>query len=689
MLLVTAAVAQGPRVPQTVVPAAPSAKYNDGLQQWLEYVEPRASDDALDDRKELSAELTRASQSIERWCANLGTFNGVQSYEEALATTRRLLGVKKRVDGWLADALARRTKLAARKDEPNAKDRVRRYLRATSVLIDLSGRLRYSQHDMLNNFAVRWADTPQRQAQLLDLLIEYRSTVGAGVAAVYLQPTAPAAPAPGPLRQRAAAATSTRASDSTREKVLQLIVAAQATALLPNVVQVLNEENLSAGMLLATAETIRKLGLPQEPRADTPKDLPKPAITPNQLQVRLATLGTRQLTASQYQRYEALKTWLDERVARGVTESTFKVAGYELQPGDWLLMRNPSPYNLFTDLSPGLFTHVGVVTLERGDDGIARMVIVDMPERGETMPATNVEVYLERTLHHAFLRHPDAKVAEAMGQAANDVIGSQVEFDLNFRTERVTELRQTPLKGRKIQTYCAGLLLLCALQSTEPREAFFPFSEGAAGGKTQENLKKLGMSIGEDFISPTGAFFSTKLSLVGSREPMYDPAREIEEGIFDHFAQQMDTQAIRPTLDLFDTLRLKVAQASSGNSTLTQALARAVGVSADMDLVAAAKAAAVVETLDEVAFGSSAEYSKAREAIRSGSVETARRRGATESQLAATRTYRQRHAELAGKWDRQELSPRELRMALVEYYARSGKQRLDQLYFSTEPTPTK
>jgi hypothetical protein len=42
-------------------------------------------------------------------------------------------------------------------------------------------------------------------------------------------------------------------------------------------------------------------------------------------------------------------------------------------------MRNPSPYNLFTDLAPGLFTHVGVVAVETGSDGKRRMVVVDLP----------------------------------------------------------------------------------------------------------------------------------------------------------------------------------------------------------------------------------------------------------------------------------------------------------------------
>ena len=101
-------------------------------------------------------------------------------------------------------------------------------------------------------------------------------------------------------------------------------------------------------------------------------------------------------------------------------------------------MRNPSPYNLFTDLSPGLFTHVGVVAAETGKDGIRRLVLVDLPERGTTMPATNVDAFVNRSLHYMFLRHPDPAVAKKMGDTAAAVIGAPTEFDLNFRTDHVT-----------------------------------------------------------------------------------------------------------------------------------------------------------------------------------------------------------------------------------------------------------
>jgi hypothetical protein len=99
-----------------------------------------------------------------------------------------------------------------------------------------------------------------------------------------------------------------------------------------------------------------------------------------------------------------------------------------------------------------------VVTLEEGTDGIRRMVIVDLPEQGNKMPATSVEVFLRRTLHYLFLRHDDPEAARKMGEVAAATIGNPTEFDLNFRTSRVIELKGKPLAGQKIRTYCAGLL---------------------------------------------------------------------------------------------------------------------------------------------------------------------------------------------------------------------------------------
>src|SRR5262249_30222395 len=150
---------------------------------------------------------------------------------------------------------------------------------------------------------------------------------------------------------------------------------------------------------------------------------------------------------------------------------------------------------------------------------------------------------------YMFLRHPDAAVAKKMAEAAVSIIGNPSEFDLNFRTENVLPLQGKRLAGQKIKTYCAGLLLLCAQETTRPRDDFFPIPERGAGGNARENIAKMGFSIGKDFISPTGAVFPSGLTIVGRRAPLYDPVREIEEAIFDHFSIGLEQKTYVPSLN--------------------------------------------------------------------------------------------------------------------------------------------
>jgi hypothetical protein len=310
------------------------------------------------------------------------------------------------------------------------------------------------------------------------------------------------------------------------------------------------------------------------------------------------------------------------------------------------------------------------------------MVLVDLPERGSSIPATNVETYVARTLHYCFVRHPDPEVAAAMGRAAAEVIGNESQFDLNFRTDRVLALKDESLRKKKVHTYCAGLLLLCSLKTSAPRTEFFPIEEFPAGGRTVENLAKLGLSIGDDFISPTGAMFSPKLEIVGRREPMYDPRREVEEAIFDHFAHLLATQTLVPSPDLFQSLRLKVAEASKSNPLLAEALAKAAKVNVETDLVSAAKAAAVVETLDEIAFSCSGDYSDARELLMAGPLESLVSVGYSRDDLEVARQYHRRHAELHQRLQNKSLSPRQLRLELVKYYSELGKKELEHRFFT-------
>jgi len=613
---------------------------------------------------EIDARANAAASTLDR-----------QPPAHALATCAALLTAKDRVDGLLEQLLARRTEFVDFGMGEENREAVRRYLRATSGLIELSGRLRYLLRDALERATAGAGADPRTLDAFVKLLTEHRSQIGALLLTPLLFDPSPAdGPVPAAAKTNAA----------TKAAILRLLAVAGNTETLADLADFLHT-NPTAELTLRAAETIREIGLPQDPRPDQDATLPPPAITAGELHELLAALDASKLQGNDAQRHAELVAWSAQRMREGVTDDVYRLGRFDLMPGDWLLMRNPSPYNSFTDISPGLFTHVGVITDETCSDGRRRIVLVDMPERGTMMPSTNLDTFVQRTLHYVVLRHADPAYAKKMSDVARSVIGNETQFDLNFRTSRVEELKGQDLKGRKIHTYCAGLLLMCAQETPGERGEFFPLPEYPAAGNTQPNLAKLGLSLGEDFVSPTGALFSPKFSIVARCEPMYEPTREIEEAVFDHFANSLVDKTLRPSESMYQSLRVKLAQAAEVTPLLGRALAAANDVSPDMDLVSAARAAAVVENLDEIAFGTSAEFVAARDAIRAGNTADLVARGASSEEVSRVQEMRRRHADLYQAWRTGKITPRDLRLKLVDYYSTLGRRRIEEQFFSRAP----
>jgi hypothetical protein len=676
---------QGQQQPQQFEAQPTQLPEVDGLDPWLRRLHdmvPQSADyyASFDTRQ-----LDEAASAVDAWVAQWTRIAFGRPIDEQIAIVGRLHDTKTSIDRQLDNVLSMRIEFAALPNDAKRHEALRRYLRTASTLIDLSGRLRFSLVDAVGDAAYRVASQPARRGQLIDLIAEKQSNVGALELAAALTDPPPNTPgAPPPL------------TSPEKLKLIQAIAASGNIELVDDLAALVLAANTPPSQVLAAAEAIRELGLPQDPRPGQEQTSQQqsgqqqpsqnaaplqPAISANKLLERLKQIEPARWTAAEKPRVEKLTTWLAARDEKGLDGDTLRLGHYEVRPGDWLLMRNPSPYNLFTDLSPGLFTHVGVVALEIGTDGKRRMVIVDLPERGTAMPATNVETFLDRTLHYVFLRHPDSAVGNKMGETAASLIGNPTEFDLNFRTDRVAAAKGKTGKSQKVHTYCAGFLLLCAQETGLPRETFFPITETTATGHTKENLAKLGLSLGEGFISPTGALFSPKLEIVGRSEPMYDPGREVEEAIFDHFAVDMDQKDLQPSPDAFQALRLKVAEASKSNPLLAKALAASAGVSEEMDLVSAAKAAAVVETLDEIAFGASAQFVAARDAIVEGVPQPEGERQVSATDRDAAIQIRNRHADIVSRWENRQISPRQLRIDLVKLYIQRGRQQVDQRFF--------
>ncbi len=616
------------------------------------------------------AAVARNGQALNVWAADLSWQLESRTAEQTLEDLGKLIRTDQRVGQLLDGLIDLRDQFAQLPVGSPRRSKLRCYLAITSSVIDLSGRLQFQLSEAIDTASYALETSPKHFDSLLDMLTAAKLASGASTMSYVLFDPLPDT-------------GGTPFSKRTKARTLKLIREARAPQLLSDLADFLREPNVDAELAVAAAEVIRHIGLPQSPRVNASDDDVTPPITADELRRLLASLAIPSSDRFLAQRHANMLAWLANRATRGVTDESYRLGSLELRSGDWLLMRDPSPYNRFTDLSPGLFTHVGVVATEVGSDGIRRFVIVDLPERGDRIPAHNVETYLSRSLHYVFLRHSDRSVAEQMGTVALSLIGNETQFDLTFRTDRIESLKGQSLEGKLINTYCAGFLLLCAQQTERPREQFFPFSELPAGGHCVENLKTLGLSIGERFVSPTGAFFSTHMTLVGACQPLYDPTREVKEAVYDHFADSLVNRRLVPSPDMKQWIVQKLAQASTTNRWLAKALARANNVSEHMDLESAAKAAAVVQVLDEIADGNMEQFAVALEAVATSAdpeaaAENTTDEDATEDTLAK---YRQRHADLVRRWQSGALSPRELRTDLVEYYKRQGREQLDQRFF--------
>jgi len=625
------------------------------LQQVFDQL-PRSAQQCDAERAERLHGLIR---EVELQIANRVTVRETDDVAAILSRVKLMSPAVPETEARLQKLLTLRTQFVSEDMKPAA----RSYLRMTTDVIDLLGRLRVLLAEVVEEATYRLELDSAAFGKLVTT-VEAQPTAIAALTLSYalLNPDAETGIAP--------------FSQEIKQRVLGLLDKTLPGESVITLVEMLRQKE-SAALKVAAAETLLKIGLPQDWRPGQGSHLPKPEITAKELHGILQKTTVAPGRDTLKQRKEKLLSQLAARQSRGVTQDTFRVNGFDLREGDWFLMRNPSPYNRFTDLSPGLFTHVGVVATEVGRDGVRRFVIVDLPERGSRIPATNVDTYLRQTLHYVFLRHEDAETQRLMGRAAADMIGNGTQFDLTFKTDRVRDLEGTNLKGQRVHTYCAGFLLLCALQTKRPESEFFPIKEAPAGGHTLANLQRMGLSIGKDFVSPTGALFSKQMSIVGQCKPLYEPGREIKEAVYDHFAECMREKTYEASLDTKQKLVQSLAKLSKQNALLARVLARANNVSEHMDLVSAARAAAAVEALDQVANAHARAFHVALDAIMYGPGERA-----SERRVELYRESQRRHATLLSRWQQQKISYRELRSSLVEYYRDEGRRELEAKFFS-------
>ncbi len=559
-------------------------------------------------------------------------------------------------------------------DQPMAT--VAGYLRATHRLIELSGRVHEHVRASVNHVTLGLAGFPRERERMVALMQRLGSREGATILAYALVDP------PAETFNNAQPASLT-----TKRAILQLIRHTRQVDALPMLADALFEGELPPSLSLDVAQTILAVGLPQEPAAEQSSTLRDPPLLPSELSEQLRRLPTQALSPTERVDRDRLLRQLTQIQNEGLPARSLRVGRHEIRPGDWLLIRNPSPYNLFTNLSPGLFTHVGIVAEQFDARGRRRLVVVEILEQGTRILASNVDAYLQVTLNYVFLRHRDPRVARKMAERAAEAIGRPCRFDLAFQLDGVERLKNHPLADVKIETYCAGILLLAAQETGLARERFFPLPEVPRNQLVIENLHRMGMAVGSTLVTPTGPLFAQDMELVGRRETLFDPSREIEQAVFDHFAGRIIERTVHPRANLYQNLRQRLAEMSRDNPRLAEVLAQLNNVDAETDLAAASRAAAVVEALDEVAYGQSAWYRATTEAFRAGPRDWMTQQGLDSAQIRAIERRRDSQSELWEAWQARQLSPLQLQDALIERAISIGREQVDGRFFrASEPT---
>lgn len=618
-------------------------------------------------------QLRETARRLEQATASLCKQYVVARPDLVFVGTESVSNARQAADQLLNQLLEHRTLFARIANAQARVEKVQQYLQSMTILIDLCGRLNRHYAGMVRDAAFLADRFPDGFIRLAQVVREDESGISTSVLAWMLTESAEAEP-----EQYREVLLSFQ-----RVLLVQLLMKGRPDAL-PVLAEFLTQTPAHPQWKLVAGEAIQRIGLPQDPPPHvrtTEEELPP--ITAGTMLAALRELRPT-LPQQLLPRCDKLIDWAQARHNAGI-DSSLSIGDAEVRRGDWVLMRNSSPYNNCTNLAPGLFTHVGVAAMHRGEDGRGRLVVVDVTERKRIIDGDNLDKDLRSAIHYAILRHEDPQVADKMGQVAASLIGNPMEFDLTFDTSKVLELKGQELAGRKIETYCAGLLLLCAQETGRPRSEFFPIPESPIGGNGKLNFKTMGVQFGDDFISPTGTLFAERMKIVTFGEPMFDPGRAVEQRIFDYFAKGLEEKILSPKANVFQQLRLQAAQLARSQPLVREALAAAANVNPETDLVSAAKAAAVIETLDEIAFAASEAFAEAMSALSSGPDEQLQESGMSTDEIRKILTLRQQHSQLWNRIVAGEMSPREATDELIEYYSSEGRRQMDRRIFTDAP----
>src|SRR5690606_26492882 len=131
-------------------------------------------------------------------------------------------------------------------------------------------------------------------------------------------------------------------SDATKLRIMELIAATGERSQLPRLAQLIRDPETPMELVVHAVDTIRKIGLPQDLRPEDVgnDEVDPPVITADEVFGLLEGVPPTRLDAKTAELRKELLEWLDYRRKHGLEGNSYRLGHFDVQPGDWLLMRN-------------------------------------------------------------------------------------------------------------------------------------------------------------------------------------------------------------------------------------------------------------------------------------------------------------------------------------------------------------
>ena len=408
-------------------------------------------------------------------------------------------------------------------------------------LEDLLSRLMLLERDAAGVLGDDLADAPESLLALTELFIAKKSSAAALEMAFNLVDPMPHRDEIPRSVSQATPQDPITTETVLRRRLIDLVRISGQTNLLEELALLTEADGVDPLARLLAARCIEQFGVPQLARLTQPVEVPQSTVTAR----RIATAIERvrpSLPPSLQTDASSLALRLQSKAVQGAAPSeTMRVMGIHFQRGDWILLREATPFTVASSLHPQCYHRIALVAHEAGTDGLGRLVVIDHTNNRLGVQVSSLDNWIafvqEHTIAWCVLRPVDALLSQMIEQSA-------LSLAVVRSSARESNERSSVFQDRSC--FSSGLAVTrSALAATGVNPAiFFPLQESSPEGILGDNLKRLGVDLPDSFCSPTGLLLSKACIPIAMKIQAFDSRCGIRSAVFEYFDRSLCTRVV-------------------------------------------------------------------------------------------------------------------------------------------------